>query len=229
MIEDWNEDITHQKRIIWTQWYGVPLKARNARFFKLVSAKFGNLMHIDEATAAKKNLSTARILIKTPLPNLPSSDLAINIDGRIHHIKIIEEISFSAVDFHSDTPFPTNLPPYPKTGAVSAPPPETRGGEKSKISNLAVIKEKDLVGFSEKLGHDHSPSFSRKSHARGKNNDSTSSNNQSWVGPTFQPTKILSRGVRLEVSDIPGPSKGPFPTLDLNRPASSLQLSNGPG
>lgn len=65
----------------------------------MVSAKFGTLIQIDEATLAKSDLHTARILIKTPLSELPRSGIEVLIDGRICHIQIKEEFVCPLVDF----------------------------------------------------------------------------------------------------------------------------------
>lgn len=74
-VGDWNEDIIHKKMTIWTILFGVPLKAWSPRFFKMVTAKFGSLIHIDESTSSKQNLSKLQNVVAiTPVLKLHSQD-----------------------------------------------------------------------------------------------------------------------------------------------------------
>ncbi|KAL8511629.1 hypothetical protein ACS0TY_018148 [Phlomoides rotata] len=70
-IQQWSDDVIDNNRIIWTNWFGVPMHAWNPIFFNLVSSKFGKLFRIDENTLQKRKLQMARILIRTPYHELP--------------------------------------------------------------------------------------------------------------------------------------------------------------
>lgn len=58
----------------------------------MLASRFGTLLLIDEDTTSKKNLQRARVLIKTPLPVISNAGLEVAIDGKIHKIKITEEV-----------------------------------------------------------------------------------------------------------------------------------------
>lgn len=81
-IEEWSDQVIHRKRIIWTIWDGVPLRAWGPRFFKKVSAKFETFLQMDDATTLKQNLSRARIQLKTPLANLKGSPRRMGLEKR---------------------------------------------------------------------------------------------------------------------------------------------------
>ncbi|KAL8472386.1 hypothetical protein ACS0TY_029556 [Phlomoides rotata] len=90
-IRPWRERDVDNSRVIWTQWFGVPMHAWNPKFFKLVSTKFGSLIRLDEDTINRSNLQTARALIRTSRPEIPKEAFSVSIDGRMFPIRIREE------------------------------------------------------------------------------------------------------------------------------------------
>ncbi|KAL8466932.1 hypothetical protein ACS0TY_035855 [Phlomoides rotata] len=90
-IKQWSEDVIDNNRIIWTNWFGVPMHAWNPNFFNLVSCQFGKLIRIDEDTLQRRRLQMARILIRTPYHELPRTLIAVAIDGKIFHLRVREE------------------------------------------------------------------------------------------------------------------------------------------
>ncbi|KAL8469021.1 hypothetical protein ACS0TY_032008 [Phlomoides rotata] len=91
-IRPWCESDVDNKRVIWTQWFWVPMHAWNSKFFKLVSTKFGHLIRLDEDTFARRKLQMARVLIRTSRPEIPREPFAVLIDERVFHIRIREEV-----------------------------------------------------------------------------------------------------------------------------------------
>lgn len=81
----------HNARLIWTQWYGVPMHAWKPNFFKLILLKYGSLIKIDDDTMKRKNIHRARILIRTPLPEISKTPFNISVDDKVISIRIKEE------------------------------------------------------------------------------------------------------------------------------------------
>ncbi|KAL8535559.1 hypothetical protein ACS0TY_011259 [Phlomoides rotata] len=52
-LAPWCEKDVHNVRLIWSNWYGVPMHAWNMSFFKLIGLKFGKLIKVDEDTLSK--------------------------------------------------------------------------------------------------------------------------------------------------------------------------------
>ncbi|KAL8543949.1 hypothetical protein ACS0TY_004482 [Phlomoides rotata] len=90
-FKQWSDDIVDYNRIIWTNWFGVPMHAWNTKFFNQFSCHLGQLIKIDEDTRLKRKLQIARILIRTPYHELPRTPIAVTIDGKIFHIRVREE------------------------------------------------------------------------------------------------------------------------------------------
>ncbi|KAL8497316.1 hypothetical protein ACS0TY_020847 [Phlomoides rotata] len=98
-IRLWSEDVIDNNRIIWTNWFGVPMHAWNPNFFNLVSCKFGKILRIDEDTLHRRKLQMARILIRTPYHEIPRTPIEVEIDGKIFQIRVREEIKDLEEDF----------------------------------------------------------------------------------------------------------------------------------
>lgn len=221
-VGEWDDNIMHQKRNIWTLWYGVPLKAWSPRFFKMVSAKFGSLIHIDESTLSKQNLSRARILIKTLLQSLPKSDTVIKVEGKNFNIKIIEEIPC----FTSEA-----FPMASDDRQQIDPPAAAAEVEKSQNSNSPPSlgdKAFDIPGSSR--GNNITLDNSKKNCSHyGVISSSSCSNRQPQVGPFTSKIQILQRGSKLSNVDshptdlrpnVEGshrPFLGPSASIDLNK------------
>ncbi|KAL8527603.1 hypothetical protein ACS0TY_005457 [Phlomoides rotata] len=90
-LEPWCENDVHNIRVVWTQWFGIPMHAWNKNFFRLISLKFGKMLKIDGNTISKKNVHRARLLINTPLSEIPKGTFPIMIDDHKFFIRIREE------------------------------------------------------------------------------------------------------------------------------------------
>ncbi|KAL8473656.1 hypothetical protein ACS0TY_030486 [Phlomoides rotata] len=104
-IRPWEEGDISNRRLVWTKWFGVPLHAWNPKFFNLASIKFGAVMKIDDETLFMNNLYFARILIRTPLHEIPKVPFPISVDGKVYHIRVTEEsedFENDGGDWHSD-------------------------------------------------------------------------------------------------------------------------------
>ncbi|KAL8552147.1 hypothetical protein ACS0TY_001001 [Phlomoides rotata] len=97
-IRPWKEGDISNRRLVWTKWFGVPLHAWNPKFFNLASTKFGAIMKIDDETLFMNNLYFARILIRTPLHEIPKAPFPIAVDGKVFYIRVKEETE----DFEDD-------------------------------------------------------------------------------------------------------------------------------
>lgn len=53
--------------------------------------KFGSVIKIDESTLNKSNLLYARVIIRTPLHEIPRALVKVMVDGKVFHIRIVEE------------------------------------------------------------------------------------------------------------------------------------------
>ncbi|KAL8529586.1 hypothetical protein ACS0TY_006858 [Phlomoides rotata] len=98
-LEPWCKKDVHNIRVVWTQWYGVPMHAWNKKKNRLVTLKFGKMVKADENTLNKQNVRRARILIRTPLPEVPKNPFPVWVDGRRFLIRVREE-----VDWEEDSP-----------------------------------------------------------------------------------------------------------------------------
>ncbi|KAL8547376.1 hypothetical protein ACS0TY_006921 [Phlomoides rotata] len=67
------------------------MHAWNIKLFRLVAMKFGKMLKVDGDTISKKNVHRARVLIKTPLSEIPKGPFPVMIDDRKFFIKIREE------------------------------------------------------------------------------------------------------------------------------------------
>ncbi|KAL8535927.1 hypothetical protein ACS0TY_011540 [Phlomoides rotata] len=90
-LEPWCEKDVHNIRLVWTQWFGIPMHAWNIKNFRLVALKFGKLIKIDRDTTSEKNVHRARILIKSPLSEIPKTSFPVMIDDHKFFIRIREE------------------------------------------------------------------------------------------------------------------------------------------
>ncbi|KAL8498658.1 hypothetical protein ACS0TY_021845 [Phlomoides rotata] len=100
-LEPWSVRDAHNVRLVWTQWFGVPMHAWNPNFFKLVSLKFGKMLRIDDNTISKKNVQMARVLIKTPYSEISRDPFPVMVDDRKFFIRIKEE-SKVIEDYYAD-------------------------------------------------------------------------------------------------------------------------------
>lgn len=91
VVEPWRVNVLSARRVIWTNWFGVPLHAWNPKFFQLVATKFGKLVKIDDDTLNKNKFQESRILINTSYPEIPKTPVKVEVDGRVYNIRIKEE------------------------------------------------------------------------------------------------------------------------------------------
>ncbi|KAL8525880.1 hypothetical protein ACS0TY_015206 [Phlomoides rotata] len=87
----WRENDVCHKRKVWTRWFGIPYHACNSRFFRLASAKNGNLVRMDSSTENLERLDYARVLLSAHFCENINQTLSIKIDGHVFRIKIMEE------------------------------------------------------------------------------------------------------------------------------------------
>ncbi|KAL8481150.1 hypothetical protein ACS0TY_027081 [Phlomoides rotata] len=91
-IEPWSDSDAHNVRLVWTHWFGIPMHAWNQAFFKLISLKFGKLLKVDKRTLSRANVHGARLLLKTPLREIPRDPFPVMVDERKFFIRIREEM-----------------------------------------------------------------------------------------------------------------------------------------
>ncbi|KAL8479391.1 hypothetical protein ACS0TY_026316 [Phlomoides rotata] len=93
IIREWQTRDVVGNRLVWTQWFGIPLHAWKIQiqFFSLMACRVGGLVRVDEDTIRWENLQSARMLIRTPYLDVSKFQVNAEIDGEIFQIRVKEE------------------------------------------------------------------------------------------------------------------------------------------
>lgn len=95
-LRPWKSIDVNQRRLIWTEWIGVPLHVWNVRFFSLACSNLGLFIKLDEESQHKIKLDTAKVLISTGLKTIDRI-MEIRIDGALFSIRVSELICSGCV------------------------------------------------------------------------------------------------------------------------------------
>lgn len=90
-VRPWEEIDVNTNRVVWTNWYGVPLHAWSVHFFSFASAQIGRSLKMDKNTEEKNNLEVARVLVSASMVSQIDKLLEFRIEGKSFKIRIMEE------------------------------------------------------------------------------------------------------------------------------------------
>ncbi|KAJ4841199.1 hypothetical protein Tsubulata_027269 [Turnera subulata] len=87
----WKQGDKATNRRCWLTLRGVPLNAWCHDFFRLIGAEFGELLQLDEETAGRRRLGSARIEILTELETFINKKLQVSIAHQTYTVMVVED------------------------------------------------------------------------------------------------------------------------------------------
>ncbi|KAL6573832.1 hypothetical protein OROHE_001374 [Orobanche hederae] len=153
-IRRWREEDVKQRRVAWTNWFGIPLHIWNMNFFNIASTRVGSIIEVDEKTKNKERLDLARIKMSVPIRYTLNKCLVIKVDGVDYRIRVVEEASYPWDDEEVDV--------YEGEDTTDSEDIESQNLENPEFPEIQNFpKEKETVeGFSGNMLEDRNPSSS---------------------------------------------------------------------
>lgn len=149
-IRPWKDIDVNTNRVIWTNWFGVPVHAWTTSFFSFMCVQFGRFVNVDDSTESKERLDVARVMVSSNSLNQINKAFKVRIDGKVFSIRVVEEAICSCKNSNDedDEDGSDADSHWDSDGEISAEPAAAtvKGGDRSHLSGdgkILTIRKSD--------------------------------------------------------------------------------------